>query len=455
MVPMARTNANLLSLDSNENVNTDEDPLTSIAKPDLIQGGHLHETHKAVIQEVEIFKRRENLLEKFMAILWIHFLATLMAFSTYFWYSGFWSGALMLFGLHYCPTYSRSAGFVGRNNISNNHYLTFFGVGSFLNCIASTAMSVYLILEIQSFSCGEMENTCTRAKEVLTWSVVLYVGQALFLLASLNLDLLLFKNFHYEVGDIIVDKLVQSRDLEKVLRSAKLGGIKERRNAAFEMVGLIASNIETKMTVVNEGGLQVLINLALSTDSATQEYATEAIAEMLTVPEIQGHFVDVGGIRTLSALLQSNDMRVVTEAVTAMSYIVAYNEANKLAFIAENGLNDLSHVSTKVSAPLSRIVAGMFLELAFSSEIRYVMSLDKSSVQALLSLSKVEDRETLRLSLQTLELLAIENPASILDNSTLLLHLLSMAKLEEDEQLYLLAGKIMLYYASDENGCKS
>lgn len=60
--------------------------------------------------------------------------------------------------------------------------------------------------------------------------------------------------YHVKVGDIIVEKLVQSRDLEKVLRSAKLGGIKERRNAAFEMVSLIASNIETKMTVVNEGG---------------------------------------------------------------------------------------------------------------------------------------------------------------------------------------------------------
>ena len=30
-------------------------------------------------------------------------------------------------------------------------------------------------------------------------------------------------------------------------------------------------------------------------------------------------------------------MRVVTEAVTAMSYIVADNEANRLSFIAENG----------------------------------------------------------------------------------------------------------------------
>lgn len=51
-----------------------------------------------------------------------------------------------------------------------------------------------------------------------------------------------------------MDNLVQSRNLDKVLHSAKLGGIKERRNAAFEMVSLVASNMETKMTVVDEGG---------------------------------------------------------------------------------------------------------------------------------------------------------------------------------------------------------
>lgn len=37
--------------------------------------------------------------------------------------------------------------------------------------------------------------------------------------------------------------------------------------------------------------------------------------------------------------------------------------------------------------------------------------------------------------------------------NNLLLQLLSVPKLEEDEQLHLLAGKIILYYASDENVC--
>lgn len=39
----------------------------------------------------------------------------------------------------------------------------------------------------------------------------------------------------------------------------------------------------------------MLISLGLSDDSLTQEYATEAIAECLTVPAIQDQFVSVGG----------------------------------------------------------------------------------------------------------------------------------------------------------------
>ena len=41
--------------------------------------------------------------------------------------------------------------------------------------------------------------------------------------------------------------------------------------------------------------LDVLITLALSADLTTQEYATEALAECLTVPAIQDQFISLGG----------------------------------------------------------------------------------------------------------------------------------------------------------------
>ena len=47
--------------------------------------------------------------------------------------------------------------------------------------------------------------------------------------------------------------------------------------------------------------------------------------------------MELGGIRTLCALLRSKNTRVGNEAVTALSYIVADSETNRMAVISENG----------------------------------------------------------------------------------------------------------------------
>ena len=52
---------------------------------------------------------------------------------------------------------------------------------------------------------------------------------------------------------------------------------------------------------------------------------------------LQDQFKELGGIRTLCALLRSKNPRVVNEAVTALSYIVADSEANRVAVLSENG----------------------------------------------------------------------------------------------------------------------
>lgn len=50
---------------------------------------------------------------------------------------------------------------------------------------------------------------------------------------------------------------------------------------------MAAASDENKFLIVAEGGLDVLISLSLTDDDTTQEYAAEALAELLTVPEIQ------------------------------------------------------------------------------------------------------------------------------------------------------------------------
>jgi hypothetical protein len=48
-------------------------------------------------------------------------------------------------------------------------------------------------------------------------------------------------------------------------------------------------------------------------------------------------FVELGGVRTLCALLHSKDKRIINEALTALSYIVADSESNRQALLMENG----------------------------------------------------------------------------------------------------------------------
>ena len=58
----------------------------------------------------------------------------------------------------------------------------------------------------------------------------------------------------------------------------------------------------------------------------------------------QDQFVELGGVRTMCALLHSKESRVVNEAVTALSYIVSDSEANRQVVIGENGLEQILYL---------------------------------------------------------------------------------------------------------------
>ena len=82
----------------------------------------------------------------------------------------------------------------------------------------------------------------------------------------------------------------------------------------------------------------MLLRLAVwRRDAATQEHAVEALAELLTVPAIQDAAVEQGGVRALTALLHSSQQRLVYQAATALSYIVADSDDNKFAVVADHG----------------------------------------------------------------------------------------------------------------------
>ena len=91
----------------------------------------------------------------------------------------------------------------------------------------------------------------------------------------------------FQYGDFIEKYLVQSRDIDDVMKAARSGRVKDRRQAAFELATMASSSDDNKFRIVAEGGLELLIRMALAKDEATQEHSVEALAELMTVPAIQ------------------------------------------------------------------------------------------------------------------------------------------------------------------------
>ncbi|XP_019642924.1 PREDICTED: uncharacterized protein LOC109484142 isoform X2 [Branchiostoma belcheri] len=452
MVPMAKRQESLVDLQQRLMESTDDlDPSHEL---DLGKG-QTDEVMKALEKEMKIFSRREKMLAGLEGLLTAQMMLILLAVFTHYWYSIFWSGVSWLYGYLRCPKYSRVGGFTGIAGLKRRQFCVVYGIMSLINFGVSLGLGIYTALNLVSLQClsypTELGTGCTHAE---VYTAGFYFLHALVMLCSNVLTWVILHNFKYEVGDLIEKALVLTRDIEKVMEAARTGKVKERRTAAYEMATMAASGDDNKFRIVAEGGLELLIAMGLSTDAATQEYSTEAMAELLTVPAIQDKFVEMGGVRTLTAVLHAHDQRVVKEAATALSYIVSDSEENKPAIVADHGLEDLCHAARHGGKDVQSIVSGVFLELAFNPDIRAQMASLNSPAQALVHLCRSSDTDTQRFALQTLELLAIESSSTISAQEELLDYLLSLPVHTMDTRLYLLAGKILLYFTETQESCE-
>ena len=59
--------------------------------------------------------------------------------------------------------------------------------------------------------------------------------------------------------------------------------------------------------------------------------------EMIFFSCIQDSFVEMGGMKTLTALLHSSEPRTVKEAASALSYMVSESEENQHIVVQESG----------------------------------------------------------------------------------------------------------------------
>ncbi|KAK3790612.1 hypothetical protein RRG08_032890 [Elysia crispata] len=119
------------------------------------------------------------------------------------------------------------------------------------------------------------------------------------------------------------------------------------------------------------------------------------------------------------------------EAAYALYTIVADSEENKHAVVEDHGLDDLVHAAHEGTILCQHGCQHLF-GLIFLPEIRAQIASRNTPTQALVQLCKTNDPDTLRFSLQSLEVLAIESAGLICAQ----------------------VGKVLLYYAENRETCE-
>ncbi|XP_012945775.1 uncharacterized protein LOC101853990 [Aplysia californica] len=431
--------------------------IRSVASSDFNFDGYNHgqpaDVKHALEAEVHTFDRREHMVADFKALLYVHFLFTFLSMLTVHWYSVFWLFILWAVGAWFVPTYSRIGGFVGNTSHLKIHFCIGVLIASVLCFVPSMyfCVSGWIFVATEDCSNWTYRGYCSHTK---IFSAAFFTVHLLLLILTFVMGAFLLRNFKIEVGDFIERFLVQEREIEQVMMMAKSGKVKEKRAAAYDLAAMATSSDDNKFRIVAEGGLEVLTKLALSRDEVTQEHAVEALAEILTIPSIQDTFVESGGVQTLSAVLYSPSPRVMQEAAVALYSIVSDSDENKQAVIRDHGLDDLAHAASEGTIFCQRTIASIYLELVFNSDIRRQIAMSNTPALTLVQLCKSNDPDTVRFALQSLEVLAIESSELICAQEDLIGLLLDLPFRSLDEKLYLLAGKILLYFAENKETCE-
>lgn len=430
----------------------------------------------ALKSEIKFLDIREKILGIFKTMLLIQILLVLLSIFTVYWYFFFVYAIVLFLAFIYCPTFTRIGGWVGKNSVRRKEFMITFGVLTLLMMAAGVILFTLTIIDLKASAypttrCVDQAASCfasardaieegvcmsyqKQCYEASIWTAVYFGLEILVMLGTSIFCWILFKNFKFEVGDRIEHYLVQTREIVQILDASRYGTTSEKRNAAFELATMAASGDDNKFLIVSEGGLDVLVSLGLSTDVTTQEYATEAIAECLAVPAIQDQFVAIGGMRMLTALLNTKNRRTLKEAITAISYIVEDSDDNKASVIADQGLDDLLHACKYANAFGRKSLAAIYLELADYDETRVILTYRTATTEGFLHLlRRSSDEETVRMVLQAMELLAIESPGVITSNESLMMQLLLFPKKSLDKQLQYIVAKLLLHYAEYMETC--
>lgn len=398
-------------------------------------------------KEVKTLKRREKLCNDIQVCTWVLFVMGVLSFISHFWYIGFYKCIFAIFSLYISPKYTRLSGFYLRMNDRNDvrvlvlalvSCLLFCSNGGLLAAIHLTECQ--FIISLPSLPCSEL----------MYYTVFLCLTESVVLVVYAVFAFILRSNFKFKVGNYIEPVLVEIRDIKYILAAANSKSVKEQRSAALDLANMAASSVDNKFAVVAEGGLQVLINLALSEDEGVRSYAIEAISELLTIKSIQNEYVSIGGVDTLLFSLHSTDTHIVKESLLAICQLCTDNEEVLAHVVTDNGMDDLCHVVRNVcKVDCVRLVAGIFLDVSFSVELRSALLKHKKHVGVFERMVSCKDSITQQLSLQTLEMITLANPDSVTSHTSLIPPLLSCITYTGDNDSRRLSAKLLLYFVDN------
>lgn len=432
-----------------------------------------------LLLEVECLDKREWYLTLYKVVLMMQAIFVVLAFFTNYWYFSFVYFFILLTSLYFYPSFSRIGGWVGESSYRRFDYIRAMVFLFMSGLIISSVLFGLSISKLKSSNyptttCEENSASCfidaqtdvqiancknkqQRCYETSVFTGV-YFGLVMLLMGFTGgFSFLLLRNFKFSAGDYIEKLLTKSRDLKSLLSLAKNGSLFEQRSSTFEIATMAASGDEHKLEIVNEKGLPVLISVALSKDETTQEYATEAIAECLTIPSIQDEFVEYGGANSLTALLRAKNSRTVHQAITALNYVVSDSDKNKMSVVDHESLQDILFACKRTDGKDRETLASILLELSYYEKTRSVLASSSISMECAYellynSIDSAQFKKTVEHVLQTMELLAIESPSVLLTQENLPTQLLEVALKIQDSNVWILAAKLLVCLSQNIEG---
>eukprot|EP01135_Chromosphaera_perkinsii_P002336 Nk52_evm122s221 gene=Nk52_evmTU122s221 len=391
---------------------------------------------KALLGEVRVMDKREKLINILRPLKWFHLIMTIFLGLTPSWYLGLISFLMGLWLFKFLPVFTRTSGFLGKMGYQKRFILVYSCA-----CFLIGSVSVYGLLNdvlLGGSSGGVVTGVIATG---------LYALNSIACFVAAVASLMLVRNMHFQLGDFIEDTIIRSKDIPMLFEAAKEGGTMKRRAVALELANVAGTNPEQE-DISSDIGIGIILNLVLSEDIPTQEYAIEALEEISSHPNNQRKVVKQGAFKALLAVVHVDSDHILYHGTRCINLLVS-NENTRDQFIEEGGLNEIAELATRGGSDIERMVAAVFLDLTCNNKGRKLICRNVKLLETIAILLYSDDKRAKKYALQALEIVCVDDPAVVLIQERVLTGVLQVTLRNVDSILHLLACNILFYFTQD------